>query len=57
MSLKYVHLIFISLSVIVTVMFGLWALDVSVPVAIAAFAASAVEAEYARRFLHKAKQL
>lgn len=57
MSLKHVHVAFISLAVVVTVMFGLWALNVSMPAAIGAFAVSALEAEYMRRFLHKARNL
>jgi hypothetical protein len=57
MSLKYIHLVFILVTVVVTVMFGLWALNVSVPAAVAAFAVSALEVEYARRFLIKAKSL
>jgi hypothetical protein len=56
-SLKYIHLVFISLAVVVTVLFGLWALKVSLPIAVAAFAASALEAEYARRFMQKARNL
>jgi hypothetical protein len=57
MSLKYIHLVFMTLAIVVTVMFGLWALQSSVALAIAAFAASAIETEYARRFFRKAKAL
>lgn len=57
MSLKYIHLVFMSAAIVVTVMFALWALKSSVPLAIAAFVASAIEAEYARRFFRKARAL
>jgi hypothetical protein len=57
MSLKYIHLIFMAGAIVVTVMFALWALQSSVPLAVAAFVVSAVEAEYARRFFQKAKSL
>ncbi|MGH9200147.1 MAG: hypothetical protein ACRD2A_02790 [Vicinamibacterales bacterium] len=57
MSLKYIHLVFMSAAIVVTVLFALWALESSVPLAIAAFVASAIEAEYARRFFRKARAL
>jgi hypothetical protein len=57
MSLKYIHLAFMAVAIIVTVIFALWALESSVPLGIAAFAASALEAEYARRFFGKARSL
>jgi hypothetical protein len=57
MSLKYIHLAFMAVAIVVTVIFALWALESSVPLAIAAFAASALEAEYARRFFGKARSL
>ena len=44
-------------AIVVTVVFALWALESSVPLAIAAFAVSAIEAEYARRFFGKARAL
>jgi hypothetical protein len=57
MSLKYIHLVFMSAAIVVTVIFALWAIQSSVPLAIAGFAVSALEAEYARRFFRKAKAL
>jgi hypothetical protein len=57
MSLKYIHLAFMTMAIIVTVFFAMWAIESSLPIAIAAFAASVVEAEYARRFYRKAKSL
>lgn len=57
MSLKYIHLVFMSAAIVVTVIFALWALQSSVPLAIAGFAVSVIEAEYARRFLRKARAL
>jgi hypothetical protein len=57
MSLKYIHLVFMSTAIVVTVLFALWALQSSLPVAVAAFALSAIEAEYARRFFRKARAL
>jgi hypothetical protein len=57
MSLKYIHLAFMTVAIVVTVIFALWALESSVPLGIAAFAASALEAEYARRFFGKARSL
>lgn len=57
MSLKYIHLVFMALAIVVTVIFGMWALESSVALAIAAFAASVAEAEYARRFYRKARTL
>jgi hypothetical protein len=57
MSLKYIHLVFISAAIVVTVMFALWALQTSVALAAAAFAASVLETEYARRFVRKARTL
>jgi E3 ubiquitin-protein ligase DOA10 len=56
-SLKYIHLVFMSAAIVVTVLFALWALQTSVLLAVAAFAASAIEAEYARRFFRKARAL
>lgn len=57
MSLKYIHFVFISAAIVVTVIFALWALQTSVALAAVAFAASALETEYARRFLRKARTL
>jgi uncharacterized membrane protein SirB2 len=63
MSLKHVHVVFISLSIVVTTIFGLWSLEAAslgearLVVAIAAFVASAGLAEYARRFLRKTREL
>jgi hypothetical protein len=57
MSLKYIHLIFMATAIVVTVLFALWALQSSVPLAIAGLAVSAIEAEYARRFFRKARTL
>jgi hypothetical protein len=57
MSLKFVHIVFISAAIIVTVLFALWALQTSAALAAVAFAASVLEAEYARRFLRKARTL
>jgi Flp pilus assembly protein TadB len=57
MSLKYIHLVFISAAIVVTVIFALWALQTSVALAAVAFAVSVLETEYARRFLRKARTL
>jgi hypothetical protein len=56
-SLKYIHLVFMSAAIVVTVIFALWALQSSVPLAIVGFAVSVIEAEYARRFFRKARAL
>jgi hypothetical protein len=56
-SLKYIHLVFISAAIVVTILFGLWALQSSVALAAAAFVVSVLETEYARRFLRKARTL
>jgi hypothetical protein len=55
--LKYIHLVFISSAIVVTVLFGLWALQSSAALAAVAFVASVLETEYARRFLRKARTL
>lgn len=57
MSLKYIHLVFMSAAIVVTVIFALWALQSSVALAAVGFAASVLETEYARRFYQKARTL
>ena len=58
MSLKWFHIVFISLSVILSVWFGVWGLfNNQVPLGVIALAASAGLVVYGNHFLAKIRKL
>ena len=58
MSLKWFHIVFISLSVVLSVWFGVWGLfNNQVPLGVIALAASAGLVVYGNHFLAKIRKL